>query len=547
MAARLSSRTYDYVIVGAGAAGVVLAARLTEDTNVRVLLVEAGPSDRSILVRMPAGLSYLQRGGRRLWHFQTGPEPHLNGRRIEHVRGRMLGGSGSMNGMVFVRGNRRDFDGWAEAGLKSWSFAHCLPYFKKLERFEGGESAWRGGSGPIGVSRGKADLPVMQAFLEAAQQAGHRFNADYNAEDQEGVHVYQANIAKGVRSSGGLTYLRPAMRRPNLEVRTGLTAERIAFAGRRAVAVKARDGDEHLTFEAAREVILCGGAYNSPHLLLLSGVGPVEQLRAHGIPIVAELPGVGQNLIDHPVASLKYRAAVPGLSPVVDMGMLKTVWTGARWLIAGTGLGARNFWEVGSFFKSREDADYVDIQHEFPPVLGEMTDGKLTVEDGFQYQVCLMRPKSRGAVTLRSADPTVAPMIVTNFLARAEDRRALVAGLRHTQEVVRQPAWDKLRGERLTPDMAGLDDAAIEEWLRGVVGTQYHPASTCRMGLDDMAVVDEEGRVHGVEGLRVVDASIMPSITSGNLHAPTIMMAEKIADAIVGSSCRAVARRRPLA
>lgn len=534
MAGQSSEPRYDYIVVGAGAAGVIVAARLSEDSGVRVLLLEAGPSDRSLLVRMPAALSYLQRNPKRLWRFETGPEPHLDDRMIDHVRGRMVGGSGSMNGMVFVRGNRRDFDGWATAGLENWSYAHCLPYFKRLERYRDASNAWRGDCGPIGVQKGTADLPVFQAFLQAGQQAGHRLNDDYNAARQEGVHLYQANIGDGVRSSGGLVYLRPAMSRANLTVRSGITAERIVFDGRRAVGVQCSDGRGRRRIDAEREVILCGGAYNSPHLLMLSGVGPLDVLRHHDIEPVIDLPGVGQNLTDHPVVSLKCRAGVPGLSPIADLGAWRRMWIGARWLFLRTGLGARNFWEVGTFFKSGDDADYVDMQHEFPPVLADMVDGKLRVDDGFQYQTCLMRPRSRGTVTLRSADPHTLPKVVTNFLAHPDDRRDLIAGLRHTQETVRQPAWDHLRGEQVTPDIASMNDDAVHQWLKRNVGTQYHPASSCRMGLDDMAVVDPDGYVHGLEGLRVVDASIMPTITSGNLHAPTMMMAEKITDRIRG-------------
>ncbi|MDQ7246355.1 choline dehydrogenase [Dongia sedimenti] len=528
-------KRYDYIIVGAGAAGSVVAARLGENPALRILVLEAGPTDNTIFVRMPAALSYPLTDERRIWSFETGPEAALDGRSMTHVRGRMLGGSGSLNGMVYVRGNPRDFDAWAAAGLPDWSYAHCLPYFKKLERYDGGENEYRGGSGPMAITTLKADLPVFQAFLEAGQQAGHRLNPDYNAFAQEGVHPYQANIENGVRASGGRAYLRPALSRGNVELKLDALVRRVTLAGRRATGVEYEVGGTVMHAEAEREVILCGGAFNSPHLLLLSGIGPRAELAERGIAAAIDLPGVGKGLQDHVAVSVRYRARRKGVSPAVDLNLLQMAMIGARWMLFRSGLGATNLWEVGSFFRSSDAIEYANIQHEFLPMLGELMHGKVNIEEGFQYQTCLMRPRSKGALTLRSADPRVLPQIVLNYLSDPDDRRELIDGVRHTDEIIQQRGWDDIRGEALTPGLRSQTDDEVLAWLKQNVGTQYHPCSSCRMGIDDMAVVDNEGRVRETEGLRVVDASVMPQITSGNLHCPTTMIAEKLADRIAGN------------
>lgn len=530
----MAAKAYDYIVVGAGAAGSVVAARLAEDGNVRVFVLEAGPSDNSVYVRMPAAMSYPLTDRRRTWSFDTGPEPALDGRTIVHVRGKMLGGSGSLNGMVYVRGNPRDFDGWAEDGLPDWSYARCLPYFKKLESYDRGANAYRGGDGPIAITTLKGELPVFRAFLEAGQQAGHELNPDYNAFRQEGVHVYQANIDRGIRASGGRAYLRPAVRRGNVDLKLNALVLRVVFEGRRAVGVTYEAGGEVHTVSAEREVLLCGGAFNSPQLLLLSGVGPADELRQVGISPVADVRGVGKGLVDHVAVSVRYRASRPGVSPAMSMNLFKMGLIGAQWLFLRSGLGVTNLWEVGTFFRSSASADYANIQHEFLPMLGELMHGKVNIEEGFQYQTCLMRPKSRGAVTLKSADPRINPAIVSNYLAHPDDQRDLIDGVRHTDEIIQQKAWDGMRGDALTPGLRRMSDGEALAWLKESAGTQYHPCSSCRMGVDDMSVVDSEGKVHDTEGLRVIDASIMPRITSGNLHCPTIMIAEKLADSVRG-------------
>lgn len=525
---------YDYVIIGAGAAGSVVAARLAEDAGLRILVLEAGPSDNSLYVRMPAALSYPLTDPKRIWSFDTGPEPALDGRMLTHVRGKMLGGSGSLNGMVFVRGNPRDFDNWAAQGLLNWSYAHCLPYFKRLESFDQGANQYRGGDGPMRITTLPADRPIFGAFLEAGQQAGHALNPDYNSFRQEGVHAYQANIDHGVRASGGRAYLRPALRNVDVELQLNALVHRIVFDGKRAIGVDVEIDGAISRVEAEREVLLCGGAFNSPHVLLLSGIGPRAQLAQHGVPCQIDLPGVGQGLEDHPAVSVRYRASKKGVSPAVDLNPLQTGLIGLQWLLFRSGLGATNLWETGAFFKSRDDVDYANIQHEFLPMLGELMHGKVNVEEGFQYQTCLMRPQSRGSVTLNSNDPRRLPKVVLNYLADPQDRRDLIDGVRHTDEIVQQRAWDDIRGEALNPNLRKQSDDDILAWLKSAIGTQYHPCRSCRMGTDEMSVVDATGRVHGADGLRVIDASIMPRITSGNLHSPTTMIAEKLSDEVRG-------------
>lgn len=531
---KMPSKAYDYIVVGSGAAGSVVAARLGEDRNVRILVLEAGPHDNSVYVRMPAAMSYPLTDKSRTWEFDTGPEAALNGRMVPHIRGKMLGGSGSLNGMVYVRGNPRDFDRWAEDGLTNWSYAHCLPYFKKLESYDKGANDYRGGQGPIAIRSLKADLEPFQAFLEAGQQAGHPLNADYNAFRQEGVHAYQANIDNGIRASGGRAYLRPAVKRGNVELHLNALVHKVVFNGRKAIGVRYERNGEVVEVHAEREVILAGGAFNSPQLLLLSGVGPASELAAHGITAVSDLPGVGKSLQDHVAVSIKYRASRKGVSPAVDMNLFKMAFIGAQWMFLRRGLGTTNLWEVGSFFKSSDNVEYANIQHEFLPMLGELMHGKVNVEEGFQYQVCLGRPNSKGAVRLLSADPRRHPSIVLNYLSDPEDRRNLIDGVRHTDEIIQQRGWDKIRGEAIMPGLRKMGDNEVFGWLQENMGTQYHPCSSCRMGNDDLAVVDEEGRVHELDGLRVVDASILPRITNGNLHCPTMMVAEKISDRIKG-------------
>jgi len=531
----LSADIFDYVIVGAGSAGCVLADRLTEEGRHSVLVLENGGSDRSVFIQMPSALSIPMNMPRYNWFYHTEPEPMLNGRRVHTPRGKVLGGSSSINGLVYVRGNALDFDGWEEQGARGWAYRDVLPYFRRAEKRAAGGDVYRGDSGKLWTTTGTMENPLNPAWIEAGRQAGYPVTADMNGFQQEGFGPMDMTVANGRRCSAARAYLRPAMRRNNLDVRTHCFVTRILFEGRRAVGVSYRRGGTDHTIRARREVIVSGGPINTPQLLKLSGIGPRAELAEQGIPLVHELPGVGENLQDH----LEFYFQVASREPITlfkHMNPLGKALIGARWLLAHDGLGATNHFEAGGFIRSRPGVRYADIQYHFLPMAVSYDGSSLAREHGFQAHVGPMRSKSRGWVRLASPDPFEKPRILFNYLSHPDDWIEMRACVRLTREVFAQPAFDRFRGREIQPGDAVRSDEQIDEFVREKVESAYHPSCSCRMGDagDPLAVVDPETRVRGVEALRVVDSSIMPSITTGNLNAPTIMLAEKAADHILG-------------
>ena len=526
---------FDYVIIGAGSAGCVLADRLSEDGRNRILVLEYGGSDGSIYIQMPSALSIPMNMPRYNWGFQTEPEPHLGGRRLGTPRGKVLGGSSSINGMVYVRGNPLDFERWRDEGAAGWSYSEVLPYFKRAERRGEGGSAYRGDSGKLQTSYGTLNNPLHAAWLEAGRQAGYPFSSDLNGGQQEGFGRFDMTVGDGRRCSAARAYLHPAMRRRNLAVRTHALVTRIEFENRQARAVSYRLGTREQKVRARREVLLCAGSIGSPHLLKLSGVGPPEELRALGIDVAHALPGVGENLQDH----LEFYFQVACKEPITlysSLSPLSRFRIGLRWLLRHDGLGASNHFESGAFIRSRAGIRYPNLQYHFLPMAVSYDGSSLAKEHGFQAHIGPMRSQSRGWVRLRSPRIEDHPKIVFNYMSLPEDWEEMRACVRLTREIFAQPAFDRYRGREMQPGAGVQSDEQIDEFVRRHIETAYHPSCSCRMGApgDERAVVDPQGRVVGIEGLRVVDASIMPSITTGNLNAPTIMLAEKLADAILG-------------
>jgi choline dehydrogenase len=532
----MTVEVYDYVIVGAGSAGCVLASRLSEDPDVSVLLLEAGGPDRGLMswqIHMPLAFAEPLKGTRYNWAFESEPEPYMDGRRIYHPRGKVLGGSSSINGMAYVRGHARDYDRWGQHGLRGWSYADCLPYFRKAQTHELGADDYRGGEGPLKVTHGREVGELEAAWIEAGRQAGYPITADMNGYQQEGLGPMDRTTWQGERWSAAKGYLHPAMSRPNLSVIDSTRVARVEFEGRRAVGVSFHRHGALCQVRAEREVILSSGAFGSPQLLMLSGIGPADALRQLGIQVRADSPGVGENLQDHPEVYVQYAATRPvSLYPALKpWNKLKV---GLQWILFRSGHGASNKFEVGGFIRSRPGIEHPNLQYHFLPLAINYDGTSPAGGHGFQAHVGPMRPTSRGRVWLRSADPHAPPAFVFNYMQTEADRQEMRDAVRLTREIFAQPAFDALRGRELAPGPDVQSDAAIDAFVRAETESAYHPACTCKMGpeSDPMAVVDGQARVYGVEGLRVVDASIMPDIVSGNLNAPTIMLAEKLADAI---------------
>ncbi len=525
----------DVVIVGGGSAGCALAHHLSADPERRVLVLEAGRPDAwwDVLIHMPAALALPLGSPWYDWSYRSEPEPHMGGRRIVHARGKLLGGSSSINGMIFQRGNPLDYDGWARRpGLAHWSHADCLPYFKRMETCAEGDEAWRGRDGPLELELGPAEGPLFEAFFAAAEQAGYARTDDVNGARQEGFARFHRNLRRGLRWSAARAYLHPVRRRPNLEVRCRAFATRIVFEGRRAVGVEfLRRG--RLERVRADEVICCGGAINSPQLLQVSGVGPAFLLRELGIPVVHDLPGVGRDLQDHLEVYVQHACTRP-VSMAPNLRRRWRPWIGLQWLL-GAGPGMTNHFEAGGFVRSRSATDYPNLMIHFLPLAVRYDGTRPTRGHGYQMHIGPMRSDARGDLRIRSADPRVPPRLRFNYLSTEQDRREWVEAVECARHIFAQEAFKELDAGELAPGPRVDSPAEILDWVAREGETALHPSCTCRMGIDELAVVDPRSlRVHGTEGLRVVDASVMPEITNGNIYAPVMMIAERAADAVRG-------------
>ena len=537
----------DYVIVGAGSAGSAAAHRLSE-AGASVIVIEYGGSDAGPFIRMPGALSYPMNMAMYDWGFASEPEPHLGGRVLATPRGKVIGGSSSINGMVYVRGHARDFDNWAKSGARGWSFADVLPYYRRLECWHGNGEAdanWRGTDGPLHVTRGRRENPLFGAFVTAGREAGYHGTDDYNGEKQEGFGAMEATIWRGRRWSAAAAYLKPALRRDNCTLRRGL-ARRVVFERGRACGVEIARGRRIETVRARREVILAASSINTPKLLMLSGIGPGAHLAEHGVAVRADRRGVGANLQDHLELYLQYAAQEP-ITLFRYWNLLGKAYVGARWMLTGTGPGASNQFEAAAFIRSDAGVEYPDIQYHFLPIAVRYDGQAVAAGHGFQVHVGPMRSDSRGAVTLRTADPNAAPRIRFNYMSAEADWRDFRRCIRLTREIMGQPAIAEHVRHEIQPGADAQGDAELDAFIRDEAESAYHPCGTARMGRadDPDAVVDPQGRVIGADGLRVIDSSVFPRITNGNINAPTIMVAEKMADHILGRAPLARDNRAP--
>jgi choline dehydrogenase len=529
----------DFVIIGAGSAGCAMAYRLSA-TGASVLVIEFGGTDAGPLIQMPGALSYPMNMARYDWGYKSEPEPHLGGRRLACPRGKVIGGSSSINGMVYVRGHARDFDTWSDMGARGWAYADVLPYYKRMEcwdsRGHGGDASWRGTDGPLHVTRGTRENPLTLAFVKAGQQAGYELTDDYNGEKQEGFGPMEQTTYKGQRWSGANAYLKPALKRPNCEMIRGL-AEKVIIEDGRAVGVQVRRGEQSLRINARREVVIAASSINSPKLLMLSGIGPAAHLAEHNIAVVADRAGVGQNLQDHLELYIQMAASQP-ISLYKYWNLFGKAWVGANWLFGRRGPGASNQFESAAFIRSQPGVSYPDIQYHFLP-LAVRYDGQAAAEGhGFQAHVGPMRSASRGAVSLRSSDPSDAPKILFNYMSQTSDWQQFRTCIRLTREIFAQEAFKRFVKHEIQPGASLQSDSDLDGFIFDHVESAYHPCGTCRMGAPDdtLAVVDPEARVIGVDNLRLADSSVFPQIPNGNLNGPSIMVGEKASDHILGKT-----------